>query len=42
MNRHAVKVDTTLVPDEGSPDAGGVMVEFHTCRECRYVLAQRA
>ncbi len=41
MNRHAVKIDTTLTPEEGSPD-GGVMMEFHTCRECRYVLERRA
>ncbi len=43
MNCHAVKIDTTLIPEEGSPDAGlgGVLQEFHTCRECRYVLEHR-
>ena len=42
MNRHAVKIDTNLIPEEGSPDAGGVMMEFHPCRECRYVLEHRS
>jgi hypothetical protein len=42
MNRHAVKIDTRLIPEPGSPDEGlgGVMMEFLTCLKCRYVVEE--
>ena len=46
MNFHAVKVDTTLRPEESAqgPGWGGVLSEFHTCPnpKCRFVLERPA
>ena len=40
MNRHAEKIDTQAIADEGGPEdgSGGVLKEFHTCAGCRFVL----
>ena len=41
MNLHAEKIDYFLgspETDESDRDFGGVLVEFHTCPVCRFVL----
>jgi ssDNA-binding Zn-finger/Zn-ribbon topoisomerase 1 len=45
MNFHAEKIDYSLGSpdsDESDPDLGGVLVEFHTCPVCRFVLERPA
>jgi hypothetical protein len=45
MNRHAEKVDTGRAVEEGSggeADLGGIVVEFHTCPVCGFVVERPA
>lgn len=45
MNFHAEKIDYSLDSpdsDDSEQDFGGVLVEFHTCPECRFVLERPA
>lgn len=45
MNFHAEKVDysrDTPDRDNENPEFGGVLVEFHTCPICRFVLERPA
>ena len=41
MNHHADKLDYGAAPD-GAPDAGGVVIEAHTCPDCGRAAARRA
>jgi hypothetical protein len=40
MNRHAEKLDQSRTAEETGWDAelGGVLVEFHTCAVCKFVV----
>lgn len=45
MNFHAEKLDHSRAlaePEAGDPELGGVLVEFHTCPECDFVMERTA
>lgn len=45
MNRHAEKIDTGRGSEEGAAgetDLGGILVEFHTCPVCGFVVERLA
>jgi hypothetical protein len=45
MNRHAEKLDTTVIPDQTDPSdlgLGGVVEEFHTCPGCKFIVKRLA
>jgi C4-type Zn-finger protein len=41
MNRHAEKVDYSA-PGAFDPDFGGVLMEFHTCPRCGFIVERPA
>lgn len=44
MNCHAEKLDPSRAADDPAADAalGGVLLEFHTCPVCKFVLEREA
>ena len=42
MNLHAEKIDRRADPSEADASLDGVLVQFHTCPACKYVLERTA